>query len=190
VTAAREMPGVKWDEMALVGRVARPHGLRGQMILDPETDFPDERFQPGGELFVEVRGAVETLTLTSVRFHRGRPIVGIAGIESIERAQEFAGCELRIPMDALIQLPAAQFYLHELVGCDVETAGGASVGRVKRVDAAPGASRLVVEAPDGEEILVPFVTAICPSIDLPGRRIVIEPPAGLLELNRAGSVSA
>ena len=55
----------KWDEMALVGRIARPHGIRGQVIVNPETDFPEERFQPGAELFIERGGAVEALTLTT-----------------------------------------------------------------------------------------------------------------------------
>jgi 16S rRNA processing protein RimM len=177
---------VKWEDMAVVARVARPHGLRGQMILDPETDFPDQRFQPGGEVFVEIEGAIEPLTLTSVRFHRGRPIVGVSGVESIERAQEFAGRELRVPSDSLVSLPAESFYWHDLVGCAVETLDGAVVGRVKEVEAAQGANRLVVEAPGGDEILIPFVSAICPRIELENRRIVIEPPEGLLELNKPG----
>jgi 16S rRNA processing protein RimM len=173
--------------MAVVGRVARPHGLRGQMILDPETDFPDERFQPGGELFVQVDGVVAALTVTSARFHRGRPIISVSGVESIERAQEFAGREVRVPMETLLPLPAGSFYRHDLAGCRVETTGGQLVGLVKEVEATNGASRLVVQAPDGDEVLIPFVDEICRLIEVGDRRIVIEPPEGLLELNKRGS---
>src|SRR6185436_2511162 len=62
----------KWDEMALVGRVARAHGIRGQVIVNPETDFPEERFQPGAELFIERNGAVEPIRVTTLRYHRHR----------------------------------------------------------------------------------------------------------------------
>ena len=169
--------------MALVGRIARPHGIRGQVILNAETDFPDERFQPGSELFVDRHGDVEALRLTTVRFHNGRPIVGVSGIESIDEAQELAGLELRVPAESLVQLPAGTFYRHDLVGCRVETSTGSVVGIVKEVDGTVTASRLVVMS-DRDEILIPFVSEICRDIDAEGKRIVIEPPEGLLELNR------
>src|SRR3954449_7408201 len=77
--------------MALVGWIARAHGIRGQVIVNPETDFPEERFQPGAELFVERGGRVETLTVTTARFHRGRPVIGIAGVETMNDAAGLAG---------------------------------------------------------------------------------------------------
>ena len=64
--------------MALVGRIARAHGLKGQVIVNLETDFPEARFQPGAELFVERGGQVEPLTVTTVRFHRERPAMTFA----------------------------------------------------------------------------------------------------------------
>jgi 16S rRNA processing protein RimM len=170
--------------MAVVGRIARPHGIRGQVILNAETDFPEQRFQPGSELFIDRRRGVEPLRLTTVRFHRGRPIVGVSGIESIEGAQELVGLELRVPAERLVPLPAGTFYCHDLVGCRVETRAGAAVGIVKEVDGTFSASRLVVTF-DDDEILIPLVSQICREIDAAGKRIVIEPPDGLLELNRS-----
>ena len=70
-----------WDEMAVVGRIARAHGIRGQVIVNPETDFPEERFLPGAELFVNRGGGVEPVTVTTVRFHRERPVIGLRGVE-------------------------------------------------------------------------------------------------------------
>ena len=172
----------EWDLMATVGRIARPHGLRGQVFVNVDTDFPGERFQPGVELFVERRGVVEPLTLTTVRFQGERPVVGFAGIESIEAAEALAGLELRVPAARLTALPPGTFYRHDLVGCVVETQDGKTVGRVREVEGTVNGSRLVVESAGGE-ILIPLADAICTAIDTTKKRIVIDPPEGLLELN-------
>src|SRR5215831_18394565 len=119
-----------WSSMAVVGRIARPHGLRGQVVVNPETDFPDERFQPGAELFVERHGAVETVTVTSVRFQHDRPVIALAGIETVDAARALAGLELRVPANRLARLPAGSFYYHDLVGCRVETCSGEVIGTV------------------------------------------------------------
>jgi 16S rRNA processing protein RimM len=175
-----------WDEMAVVGRIARAHGNRGQVIVTPETDFPETRFQPGAELFVERQGHVESLTLTTVRFHRDRPVVGIAGIETMDAAEALAGFELRVPLDRLAPLPPGTFYRHELVGCQVVTSGNEIVGTVRSVDRTGDGSRLVVNDNERKtgEILIPLVAEICRVVDPAGKRIVIDPPAGLLDLNR------
>jgi 16S rRNA processing protein RimM len=175
-----------WDEMAVVGRIARAHGNHGQVIVNLETDFPETRFQPGAELFVERQGRVESLTLTTVRFHRDRPVVGIAGVETMDAAEELAGTELRVPLDRLAPLPPGTFYRHELVGCEVVTANNEIVGTVRSVDRTGEGSQLVVTDKGGTtgEILIPLAAEICRVVDPAGKRIVIDPPKGLLELNR------
>jgi 16S rRNA processing protein RimM len=172
----------KWEDMAIVGRIARTHGLRGEVIVNVETDFPEERFHPGAELFIARGEEAEPLALTSVRFHQGRPIVAVAGFDDIDAAQRLAGLELRIPAERLVRLPDGTIYHHDLIGCRVETSAGQLVGIVKDVDGSAGVSRLVVASGD-DEILIPFATEICTVIDPDGKRIVIEPPEGLLELN-------
>src|SRR6266540_588326 len=171
-----------WDEMAVVGRVARAHGIRGQVIIAPETDFLSERFQPGGELFIQRMGVVEPLHLTTVRFHRERPIVGIDGVRTMNDAETLAGLELRVPVDRLAPLPADTFYRHDLIGCTVETVAGRTVGAVSDVEGTLAGSRLVVDGERGE-ILIPLAAEICREIDPARKRIVIEAPDGLLELN-------
>jgi 16S rRNA processing protein RimM len=173
---------VNWDEMAVVGRIARAHGIRGQVILNPETDFPDERFQPGAELFIQRAGVVEPIRITTVRFHRDRPIVGVEGVATMNDAEALAGCELRVPVDRLAPLPPSTFYRHELVGCAVLTGDGRQVGVVSGVEGTLGGSRLVVDGPRGE-ILIPLAAEICTAIDVGAKRIVIDAPEGLLDLN-------
>jgi 16S rRNA processing protein RimM len=172
----------RWEDMALVGRIARAHGIRGQVIVNPETDFPDERFQPGAELFVERGGRMETLIVTTARFHGERPVIGIAGVESMNDAETLAGLELRVPVDRLAALPADTFYRHDLIGCRVEIRDGRTIGVVRDVEGSLTGSRLVIDG-DGGEVLVPLVAAICTEVDPVGKRIVIDPPEGLLEAN-------
>ena len=168
--------------MAAVGRIARAHGIRGQVIVNPDTDFLDERFRPGATLFTMRGGAVVEVTLTTARFQNGRPVIGIAGVETMNDAEALAGLELRVPVEELAALPAGTFYHHDLVGCQVVTSGGETVGTVEKVEGTLGRSRLVVAGTKGE-ILIPLAAEICRTIDVAGKRIVIEPPDGLLEVN-------
>jgi 16S rRNA processing protein RimM len=168
--------------MAVVGRIARAHGIRGQVIVNPETDFPDERFRPGAELFIERGGRVEVLTVTTARFHRQRPVIGIEGVESMDDANTLAGQELRVPIERLAALPPGTFYRHDLIGCQVETRDGRTVGVVRDVEGTLAGSRLVIDGSAGE-VLVPMVSPICTLVDLVARRIVIDPPEGLVEVN-------
>ena len=172
-----------WDAMAVVGRVARPHGIRGQVIVNPETDFPGERFHPGAELFVNRAGRTESVTITTVRFQQQRPVIGLRGIDDMNAAATLAGAELRVPIDRLAVLPPDTFYRHDLIGCAVETSAGTVIGRVEDVEGAMGGSRLVVRTNGGAEVLVPLAAEICTAIDPAAKRIVIDPPDGVLELN-------
>jgi 16S rRNA processing protein RimM len=169
--------------MAVVGRVARPHGLRGHLVVDVETDFPDERFRPGEEMYARTGPDVRVFTVTAVRFQRERAVIALGGIDSIEAAETLAGGELRIPAERLARLPEGSYYRHDLVGCRVETADGSPVGIVAAVEGETGGSRLVVEASAGV-VLIPLASAICRTIDTAHKRIVVDPPDGLLELNR------
>lgn len=171
-----------WDDMALVGRIARPHGIRGQVIVNLETDFPEARFQPGATLFVRRGEAVEPLVITTVRFHQERPVIGLQGIEDMTAAQTLAGAELRVPADQLVPLPDGAFYHHDLVGCAVVTRSGQAVGTVRELEGTMTTARLVVDTPAGE-VLIPLALDICVAIEPAMKRIVVELPAGLLEVN-------
>lgn len=168
--------------MATVGRIARAHGNRGQVIVDPETDFPNERFKPGSVLHIQRGGAVASLTIQEVRFQRGRPIIAFAGVDTMDGAEALAGAELRVESDQLHPLPPGSFYRHDLVGCAVETKRGEAVGRVTAVEGTGAGSRLVVQGRAGE-ILIPLAEGICLDVDVARGTITIEPPEGLLDLN-------
>jgi len=168
--------------MVLVGRIARPHGIRGQVIVTPETDFVEDRFRVGATLWTRSERGEEALTVSDARIQNGRPVIGIEGFPSIEAVERLAGLELRVPEEALRPLAEGSYYHHELVGCAVETRSGERVGEVRRVEGGVGASLLHVVSPRGE-VLIPLAAEICVEVDVAGRLIRIEPPEGLLDLN-------
>lgn len=168
--------------MAVVGSIARAHGNKGQVIVNLDTDFPEQRFRPGAELFVRRGGGVERIAIATVRFQNRRPVLAIDGVDTINGAEALAGLELRVPRDTLATLPEGTYYHHDLVGCDVATVDGKRVGTVSRIEESGAGHQLVVDGEKGE-ILIPLVRAICPEVDVGRKRIVIAPPEGLLELN-------
>ena len=171
-----------WEDMVLVGRIARPHGLRGQVVVNPETDFVEERFVDGATLWARSDRGDEALTIASARVQNGRPVVAFAGVSSIEDAERLAGLELRVPEETLQTLGEGVYYQHQLVGCGVETLTGTPVGEVSRVDGGAGGSLLAVRGARGE-VLIPLARHICVDVDIAAKRIRIDPPDGLLELN-------
>jgi len=176
-------PNPEWDRMVLVGRVARPHGLRGHVIVTPETDFVEDRFKAGATFWTRSERGQEVLTVNSARVQNGRPVIGLEGFGSIEDVERLAGLDLRIPEDSLLPLDPGAYYVHDLVGCAVQTISGEPVGEVRRVEGGAGASVLSVEGRRGE-VLVPLAADICVEVDIAGRRIRVNPPEGLLELNQ------
>jgi 16S rRNA processing protein RimM len=173
------------SDLVLVGRIAKPNGLRGDVAINPETDFPEDRFAPGARLLLTRRdaaGPVESMQVAAVRFHNGRPIVRFEGLGSIEAVESLAGASLWIRADSRPPLPEGHYYHDALIGCAVETVAGRTVGQVTRIDAFGSAPLLVVT--DGrQDVLIPLADAICIRIDPAARRIVIDPPEGLLEVN-------
>ena len=172
----------RWEDMVLVGRIARPHGLRGDVLIAPETDFPEVRFAEGAALFARRDETLVALEIDRSRVHAGKLLVGFRGLERIEDV-EGLGRELRIPESALVPLPEGEYYWYQYVGAPVQTEAGESVGTVVRVEPTGGSGMLVVQRGQ-EEVQGPLTPAMCPvwRPDL----IVVRPPEGLLDLNTRG----
>ena len=170
-----------WDALVTVGHIARPHGLRGHVMVNLETDFPEQRFREGAEVWVLRGGRPERLTVADSRFHQGRPMLRFEGVESIEAAEAIGRVELRADPAGFEPLPEGTFRHSDLVGCEVVTRDGGLVGRVTKVDAQAMQSCLVVDR-GGQDVMVPLVDRICVEIDTAARRIVVDPPEGLFDL--------
>ena len=169
--------------MVLVGRIARPHGLRGEVLIQPETDFPEVRFAEGASLYARRGDTVVALVVDRSRAHVGRPLIGFRGFGSLDEVETLGRSELRIPESALAPLPEGEYYWYQYIGAPVRTESGDAVGEVVRVEPTGGSGVLIVQRGD-EEVQIPLTPAMCPVLrpDL----IVVRPPEGLLELNTPG----
>ena len=169
-----------WDDAILIGVIARTHGNRGEVIVNAETDFPEERFQTGQTLLVGPQAAAVPRRIREVRFHQRRPIVSLEGIETMNDAETLAGAELWVPAADVEPLPDNTFYRHDLVGCEVHDTKGHVVGAVTKVEGPMERSYLVVKGWRGE-VMIPMVAGMV-TIDLAAKKIVVDPPDGLLDL--------
>jgi 16S rRNA processing protein RimM len=171
----------------VVGRVGRPHGLRGEITVEVRTDDPDQRFAVGSVLATDPadRGP---LTVSGSRWHSGRLLVKFAGCTDRGAAEALRDTLLAIDSAELGPLAdPEEFYDHELIGLRVETTSGAIVGTVADV-LHHGQDLLVVDGlgqRPGAEILIPFVAAMVPDVDVAAGRLVIDPPPGLLDPDAA-----
>ena len=173
---------MSWDDAILVGVVARTHGNRGEVIVNPETDFPEERFRQGARLWTRRRdGAPVNLEVVTMRMHQGRPVILFSGIGSMNDAELLASQELRTDEVDTDLLPDGEFFHRDLIGCEVVTEAGELVGRVTGVLDDSAQARLVV-AGRRSELLIPLADEIC-TVDVAAKRITVRPPDGLLELN-------
>jgi len=166
----------------VVGRIGRPHGVRGEVTVEVRTDDPDARFSPGSSLRTdpETRGP---LTVAGVRPRSGGLVVAFAGVESREAAEALRNTMLVVDSGTLPPIEDAdQWYDHQLVGLAAADPTGATLGTVADIVHAPGSDLLVVTDPDGGEHLVPFIREIVPTVDVAGGRVVVDPPEGLFDL--------
>jgi 16S rRNA processing protein RimM len=164
----------------VVGRIGRPHGIRGEVTVEPRTDEPDERFAPGAVLSVD--GPVHELVVERTHWHSGRLLVTFAGVPDRTAAEALRGLLLHVERteDETPDDPD-EFYDSTLTGCSVELTDGTAIGAVEEILHLPSQDLLVVRGPDDREVLVPFLVAFVPTVDVAARRIVIDPPAGLLD---------
>ena len=168
-------------ELLVVGRVERPHGITGEVSVSIQTDFP-ERFVGGAEFLWQRGEESRRLRVVSARPHAGRVLIGFEGIGDVAAARSIAGGDLCIAAKDARPAPPGFFYEHEIRGWICEDRDGRRLGEAVGLERAPGAPLLSVEISPGKVALVPFVHGIVVSIDRDARRIVLDPPDGLLEL--------
>ncbi|MGA8112487.1 MAG: ribosome maturation factor RimM [Actinocatenispora sp.] len=175
--------------MLTVGRIVKPHGVRGEVLVAVRTDDPMDRFSAGSVL---VTDPAEAGPLT-VEYARGqtaaagpggaRLIVGFAEIVDRDGADAARGVSLLVESAELADPEDPDEFLdHRLVGLAAHDTAGEVLGEVIRVEHVPAADLLVLRRPDGREAMVPFVTAMVPEVDVAGGRLVVTPPEGLLDL--------
>ncbi len=166
--------------MLAVGRIRKPHGLTGEVSVDVWTDFP-ERFAPGTSLLWRGAAPERTLSLRGVRGHRDQLLLKFEGVDDVDAARALQGGELFVPVEDAHPAPEGFYYGHEVRGFSCEDADGRVLGVASGLERTPAGPMLSVDVGPGREALVPFVHPIVVAVDREGRRIVLDPPEGLLE---------
>ena len=163
-----------------IARIVRPRGLKGELVAEVLTDFP-ERFEGMKETVVLLAdGSRDNLKIENFWFQNDRVVLKFKTIDSVEDAEPFRYAEICIHEAEAVELEEGEFYDWQLAGCTVVTTEGEHVGKVRELMRTGGTEILVVDGAE-REILVPFAESICTEVDLEKKLIRIDPPEGLLE---------
>lgn len=180
-------PGKAGKTQLRVGRLVKAHGLKGALKLELYTDDPEGRFVPGATFTLQVPESSpwhgKPLTVREFRWMNSHPVAFFEGVEDRSAAEELVRAILWIDEDPHSSPTEDDAWFdHQLVGLEV-VRDGAVVGRVVRVDHLPAQDLLIVKPStgDADDVLVPFVKAIVPEVDVDGGRVVVTPPPGLFE---------
>jgi len=170
------------DDLIVVARIVKVRGLRGEVVAELLTDFPD-RFENLKSLTgISAEGGQRSLQIEEQWFHGNRLVLKFTGFDSIDEAKALVGYDLAIPADERIELPKDSFYEWELIGSRVETIDNQPVGEVKGIMRSGGVEMLKVVDESGRDRLIPMAADIVVEIDKDKKLIRIDPPEGLVEL--------
>lgn len=168
------------EDLIAVAKIVKSRGLRGELVADVLTDFP-ERFKSLETVIALLPdGESRELKIENFWFQKGKIILKFAGFDSIETAETLRGAEICVSETEAVELEEDEFFDWELTGCEVESVEGEKIGRVKELMRTGGTEILVVEGAE-KEYLIPFAEAICVSVDVENKLIKVDAPEGLLE---------
>ena len=169
------------SELVVIARAVKPRGLKGEIVAELLTDFP-ERFEDVDELvLVTPNGERQAGQLEEYWFQNDRVILKLAGYDDVDSAKELVGFEFAVPESERVPLPEDHYYDWELEGCTVKV-GDETIGKVQSVIRTGGTEILQIADENGKEHLVPLVDSIVVEIDTAGKLILVDPPEGLLDL--------
>ena len=168
------------EDLVAVAKITRTRGLKGEVVCDILTDFP-ERFDDLDDVIaVMPDGKRRELKLEKYFFHNGRVVLRFEGYDSIERGETLRGADICVSENDAIELEEDEFFDWQLAGCCVETIDGTPIGEVTELMRTGGTELLVVKG-ETKEYLIPFAEAICVEVDVENKLIRVDPPDGLLE---------
>lgn len=165
-----------------VGKIVNTQGLKGEVRIISQTDFPELRYKKGTvlTLFQEKKAPVE-LTINSHRKHKNFDIVTFVGHESINDVEKYRDGILKVAKDSLTELPEDEFYYHQIIGLTVIDEQGEELGKIKEI-LSPGANDVwVVQRPKKKDVLIPYIESVVQSIDLDNGLVRVEIPEGLID---------
>jgi len=165
-------------EFITIGKILAPWNIKGKLIVEVETDFP-QRFAPSARVYINR----QVQTIDTAEWHKGKAIIKLETIDSIEDAENLVGQPIEIHHSQLQPLPEGQYYHFQLIGLEVWTTQGELLGTINHILTTPSNDNYIVSGAGGE-IFIPAIEDIIKSVDLDNGRLTIEPIEGLLDLNK------
>lgn len=168
------------DNFVTVGRLGRTRGVKGELYVVPETDFP-ERFLDMDEIFIQHKDGWQKTRLESTCLVSGRPVIKLEGIDTPEDAARLTNREVGVPEDQIERLPEGSFWIHDLIGCEVvEENSEVCLGEITGVERYPASDVYLIRTPDGKEVMIAAVGRFVKSVDVQARKVTID-KAGIVE---------
>jgi 16S rRNA processing protein RimM len=162
-------------EYVTIGQILAPWGIKGKLKVEVITDFRQQRFNPSSKVYINR----QPMTIESAEWHKGKAIIKLSSIDSIEEAQKLRGQPIEIHHSQLQPLPEGQYYHFQLIGLEIQTTQGELLGNITEILTAKSNDIYVVSSDRGE-ILIPAIDDVVKSIDLNKGRVIIEPIDGLI----------
>lgn len=171
------------QQLLNVGKIVNTHGVRGEIKVWPQTDFPDVRFRAGSKLLLvnpEAGGQPAEVEVVSAREQKNMFVVRLKGWDDINQVEKYKGWELKVEAEARVELEEDEYYLSDIIGCAVFTEEGEELGFVKEI-LSPGANDVwVVKRPKGGDLLLPYIDEVVKEVDVAARKVKVHLMEGLL----------
>lgn len=170
------------NEWFTVGTIANTQGLKGELKIVSQTDFPEERFKPGSRLTMmdpELTKQIEVEVAAS-RNHKNNYVVKFTAWSDINEVEKFKGWLLKINKEQRIELSEHEFYYNEIVGCSVVSDEGVELGVIQEI-LTPGANDVwVVQPATGKSVYIPYIEDVVKQVDIQNRRVIVHILEGLI----------
>jgi 16S rRNA processing protein RimM len=169
------------NSLITVAKVLKPHGIRGEVVLESWSDVEGRLEKSDGFLVVNQGNVVREVKVQSRRFFKGRHVMKFCEVSNLTEAEVLRGSLLAIPEDSLGMLPDDRYFIHRLIGMQVKLRDGRLVGKIVNVMKTAGVD--ILEVGEKGAILIPFASDICVEVNPDQNQVIIDPPEGLLQLN-------
>jgi 16S rRNA processing protein RimM len=171
------------ESLFTVGEIVNTHGIRGELKVVPHTDFAEQRFAKGSRLIiVDAKGGQTPVVVQSSRLHKKLYFLTFKEFQNISEVEKFKGALLKIEEKYQEELGEDEYYYHEIIGCEVVTEAGESLGTISEI-LTPGANDVwVVKRPKGRDLLLPVIDEVVLDVDVALKRVTVELMEGLLDV--------
>ncbi len=167
-------------EFLQVGKIVNTHALQGEVKVVSNSDFKEERFKKGSQLYIDFNGNHIEVIVATHREHKGADLLKFKHLNSINDVEKYKGCDLLVATDHLDELDENEFYYFEIIGCTVKTTSGEEVGEITEILETGANDVWVVKRPNQKDALIPYIEDVVKVVDIEAKEVIIEVLEGLL----------